>query len=683
MTMQQGRQRTATTTTTTALIRLCRVLFRGMALCYVLVAASAQPAPPQLQGQHFRITALQEHGFLDIHDDNDGGVRYSGYLIDMLEALARPERANFTYTLRPPSGYGSLCAPRLNASDPTTATTVPYDAHYRTQYNCGASDVNDNVGVLDDDDDAPQHATHVYLGMYYVTPSRQEQNQFTLPFVPPFSGTLSMFGTAVGIPSFEALVEQQAAGRQPAACAPAGTALIDFLATAYDGLQVRGIYGGEDEIYRAFRDGTCTVYMTDGPIAAQFVLRRSRRDECLANGRPIGVIGKPMDFGLSHYAIGIRRDVDPHVVDTISYWINVLMSCNPYDPQGGCTDGNLATFYEGRGGDGTECDYVLFPDTQSGFSGFAIAGIVVSSAFVVVIVYSLWHRHRLARQRRLYKRRQEATLAIAKRERELNEFVAHEIRNPLSSAIAALNFVSNKSCDPAMVPLQENRALLKEDISVIDSSLSFVNELLRNMLDLHRSSDKAMNLKMGPTDLLRDVLEPVVSIIFLRGAKVNVVAECEPSTLIVQADRMRLKQICLNLASNAAKFVEQGYIRLRAQLEPSSKNDGTPANVVLDVEDSGPGIPAEKRNQLFAKFQESVSAQKSCFVPKTRSRSSQHSVCLSILPQLDVLNQGTGLGLSGMSLFRGLLQFLLFVSTISCVTHRHVCVGLLISLQKS
>ena len=116
---------------------------------------------------------------------------------------------------------------------------------------------------------------------------------------------------------------------------------------------------------------------------------------------------------------------------------------------------------------------------------------------------------------------------------------------------------------------------------------------------------------------------------------------------MVQADRMRLKQICLNLATNAAKFVEQGYITLRARVEnttPLKNNDahrngekteesalsnndqaiGSPRTstsrptVVIEIEDSGPGIPPEKRAHLFDKFQES----------------------------LDVLNQGTGIGLS-------------------------------------
>ena len=324
--------------------------------------------------------------------------------------------------------------------------------------------------------------------------------------------------------------------------------------------------------------------------------------------QPIGVIGEPMGFGLSHYAIGVRQDIPRDVVTTLSYWMSILMSCNPLDPEGPCPEGNLETFYKGWGGTGDECGYVLYPPDSDALEADAIGGIVVACVIFVMILYTMWHRYKLARQKRIYARKTKTAETIAARERELNEFIAHEVRNPLASAIAALSFVSSKTEDPSYIPIAEHRATVKSDIVVIESSLQFVNELLRNMLDLHRSAHKEMKLQLSPIDILRDVFEPVASILFMRGATVDVLTEC-PQNLIVKGDRMRLKQICLNLAANSSKFVEQGYIRLRAEVA-----DGL---VRIHVEDSGPGIPPEKRKQLFLKFQES----------------------------LDVLNQGTGIGL--------------------------------------
>jgi hypothetical protein len=293
-------------------------------------SAQTTDTPPQLNGAHFRITALEEHGFLDMTNDANGNVVFSGYLIDMLDAISQSDRANFTYTLLPPSGYGSLCLPRLvndtdtddtgNATTNTTTTTnnnKAYDSVYQTQYNCGASDVNDLP--------LTSTSTDMYLGMYYVTPSRQLQNQFTINFLPPFSSTLAMFGTATGIPNFESLVKQQEAGNQPAACAPGGSALIDFVQDSFPGLQVKDLFGGEEDILQAFDSGECKVYITDRPIAAQFVLRRSKRGECMANGMPIGVIGEPMKLrfiALCHWHStrhSNRGGTDPQLLDECAH----------------------------------------------------------------------------------------------------------------------------------------------------------------------------------------------------------------------------------------------------------------------------------------------------------------------------------------------------------------------------
>jgi len=140
-------------------------------------------------------------------------------------------------------------------------------------------------------------------------------------------------------------------------------------------------------------------------------------------------------------------------------------------------------------------------------------------------------------------------------------------------------------------------------------SISQINDLLRSMLDMHRAENKMISLNWAPVDILKDVFEPVKAVLYIRGNKIAVEVDC-PANLVVVSDRLRLKQIVLNLASNSSKFVEKGFIRLRATV------DG--GKVKLYVEDSGPGIPQDKRDHLFVKFQDS----------------------------LDLMNQGTGIGLS-------------------------------------
>jgi signal transduction histidine kinase len=116
------------------------------------------------------------------------------------------------------------------------------------------------------------------------------------------------------------------------------------------------------------------------------------------------------------------------------------------------------------------------------------------------------------------------------------------------------------------------------------------------MLDIHGSACSGLVVDLNPTDLLRDVLEPVASMLHQQRSKVQFLVECQEDLHVI-TDHLRLKQIVLNLSRNSTKFVEKGFICLRASVV-----DGL---VELSVEDSGPGIPMEKRGSLFDKFQRS------------------------------------------------------------------------------
>ena len=213
----------------------------------------------------------------------------------------------------------------------------------------------------------------------------------------------------------------------------------------------------------------------------------------------------------------------------------------------------------------------------------------------------------------------ETARSSLKNERALNDFIAHEVRNPLSAAMSALSFVQSEISVVPPLADEISRKSVEDDLGIIDRSLSFINDLLRSMLDLHRAASNQMTITKGPTDLRKDVFEPVASMLYCRGEHYTVEIQCPPE-LMVSTDRLRLTQVVLNLGRNAAKFVSSGYIRLCAEVI-----DG---NVRLSIEDSGPGIPEDKRNTLFAKFQES----------------------------LDTLNQGTGIGLSLCEQLVGLME---------------------------
>lgn len=166
--------------------------------------------------------------------------------------------------------------------------------------------------------------------------------------------------------------------------------------------------------------------------------------------------------------------------------------------------------------------------------------------------------------------------------------------------MAATNFVKIEIHKADPLSSEEGIAQAKEDVSIIDNALHFINDLLRNMLDMHRAASKQLRVTKAPTDLLRDVLEPTAGMLYRgRTNKIQILVDC-PENLFVMTDALRLKQVVLNLGRNSQKFIDEGFIRLSAR-----EVDG---NVTLLVDDSGSGIPKDKRQRLFTKYQESLDA---------------------------------------------------------------------------
>jgi signal transduction histidine kinase/CheY-like chemotaxis protein len=239
-----------------------------------------------------------------------------------------------------------------------------------------------------------------------------------------------------------------------------------------------------------------------------------------------------------------------------------------------------------------------------------VYSIVVASTFLFTsIVFIVFAAVVERRQHIVMQGVVQSAEKAAATERELNEFLAHEVRNPLAAAMSALSFVTSSINETDSISNKEFKKSLQEDVEIIASSLHFIDEFLRSMLDTYRAAANKLEVKLAPTDLLKDVLEPVCNILYQRDGGVDVSVDC-PKNLIVATDCLRLKQIMLNLGRNSTKFVHSGFIRFRAAVV-----DGV---VEVYVEDSGPGIPIKKQGALFEKFQSS----------------------------LDVLSQGTGIGLS-------------------------------------
>lgn len=363
-----------------------------------------QVEDPKLSGHHFRITVAEFTGFVTIQEGPNGELSFSGYLMDILQELAF--RADFTYELLTPSGYGSMCQPRLPPPNNNTNTTAQhhpeaYHSRYRQAFLCAESDVNDRpLSSL--------YSTDLYFGVFYITPERLKVNKFTIPYNPPALATLVMVGTATHIRSIHDLASSE---YNYNVCAHANTAFKDQLEVTFPDLYIHGLDRHEDR-HQVLEDGTCDVIILAYPMAQQYVFTLKKEGKCLANGKPIGVIGEPLEYGLNHFSFGVRLDVPEEVTQTLNFWLQALMACFPEDPNGYCPNGvgSLSQMYLGQGGKGDECGYIQFPTSQGdeGLTSGLIAVIVAAAMTPVILVLllgTLYHMRQLSDQEKRMKKR--------------------------------------------------------------------------------------------------------------------------------------------------------------------------------------------------------------------------------------------------------------------------------------
>ena len=123
-------------------------------------------------------------------------------------------------------------------------------------------------------------------------------------------------------------------------------------------------------------------------------------------------------------------------------------------------------------------------------------------------------------------------------------------------------------------------------------------ELLNDVLDLSKVEAGAMELALAPVDV-GTVVEHCVGLMRERATSKNLQLSAEVTADIgpVNADELRLKQILLNLLSNAVKFTPAG-----GTVQVSARQDG--ADVLVQVVDSGVGIPGADQDRIFDSFQQ-------------------------------------------------------------------------------
>jgi signal transduction histidine kinase/CheY-like chemotaxis protein len=239
-----------------------------------------------------------------------------------------------------------------------------------------------------------------------------------------------------------------------------------------------------------------------------------------------------------------------------------------------------------------------------------VAGIFGTGAGLL----ALWLSYVAVRQQQRERELIEAKIQAEHSNKEKTIFLAnmsHEIRTPMNAILGFSELLQNDLREP------KHRQYLQSIRASAGSLLLLINDIL----DMSKIEAGVMELRPEPTDL-HEICDFLHTLFSEPAAKKKLQLKCHvaenfPHAILI--DRIRLRQILVNLVGNAVKFTDQGDIEVNVIWE--KEQTGSHITLVVEVQDTGVGIPQDKLDTIFKPFVQSGA-------------------------HLEKEKQGTGLGLS-------------------------------------
>ncbi|KYQ88576.1 histidine kinase [Tieghemostelium lacteum] len=204
-----------------------------------------------------------------------------------------------------------------------------------------------------------------------------------------------------------------------------------------------------------------------------------------------------------------------------------------------------------------------------------------------------------------------ASIALKKAE-EINQTkvnllttVSHEVRTPINGILSAVDILEKSPLDPNQ----------REFLNCVKVSADWVLDIISGILDFSKIEAGKMELVKIEFNILT-MLEETLNILYrsaqVKGLELLLFID-QSIPLVLIGDPYRVKQVLINLMSNALKFTQKGQVIIRVKLlqaQIQAKDPLIDYKLLFEVEDSGIGIKQENIDNLFTAFHQVGSEQK-------------------------------------------------------------------------
>ncbi len=165
--------------------------------------------------------------------------------------------------------------------------------------------------------------------------------------------------------------------------------------------------------------------------------------------------------------------------------------------------------------------------------------------------------------------------------------MSHEIRTPLTAVIGQSEAIIHGDFD--------NKSLIKE-VEIIHNNSLHLLQLINDILDISKIEADKFELEMRQQDL-HSIIQELEDMFTKQAARKNLaftISHHLPTPFIINIDRLRLKQVLINLCSNAIKFTEEGWVTLDIAIVDKM--------LFFTVTDTGIGMDEVQKSKIFKSF---------------------------------------------------------------------------------